>query len=104
MAERPLSRINRRAFSWRWARSSTVIGLASPRSVLRAAMAGGRGFSDSAAFAGVGKAAAPATREPVRRKWRRENMKPPGKEDHYIEGLAEVVSLHGWTGETPVAP
>src|ERR1700732_1959600 len=89
MADRLLSRINiqRRAFSWRPARSSTVMGLASPRRVRSAAMAGGRDLSPLAAWTSVGKATlTPAAREPVCRKRRRETMKretmkPPGKED-----------------------
>src|SRR5229473_5696967 len=78
MAERLFSRINinRRAFSWRPARSSMVMGLASPRSVPSAAMAGGRDLSASAAWASVGRAAlTPAARELVCRKRRREIMK-----------------------------
>src|SRR5258708_1951915 len=77
MADRLFSRVNikRRAFSWRPARSSMVMGLASPRSVRSAAMAGGRDLSPSAAWASVGKATlTPAAREPVCRKRRREIM------------------------------
>src|SRR5260370_36623910 len=76
MADRLFSRIKTRAFSWRPARSSMVMGLASPRSVRSAAMAGGRDLSASAARASVGKAALmPAAREPVCRKLRREITK-----------------------------
>src|SRR6266849_4398514 len=84
MAERLFSRINinRRAFSWRPARSSIVMGLASPRRVRSAAMAGGRDLSPSAAWASVGKdTLTPAAREPVCRKRRREIMKARRMED-----------------------
>src|SRR6266478_5964583 len=86
MADRLFSRINikRRAFSWRPARSSMVMGVASPRSVRSAAMAGGRDLSASAAWASEVKATlAPAAREPVCRKRRREIMKARRKEDAF---------------------
>src|ERR1700730_6560989 len=84
MAERLFSRINikRRAFSWRPARSSMVMGLASPRRVRSAAMAGGRDLAASAAWTRVGRATlTPAATEPVCRKRRREIMKARKTED-----------------------
>src|ERR1019366_1416836 len=102
MADRLFSRINRRAFSWRSARSSTVMGLASPRSVRRALMAGGRDLSVSADWTSAGRAMlAPAAREPVCRKRRRESMEPPRKRTNYIEWRRRASP---GTGETPVTP
>src|SRR5882762_9110066 len=99
MAERLFSRIKRRAFSWRAARSSIVMGLASPRSVRSAAMAGGRDLSFSAACARVGKVVAPRAREPDCKKWRRESMKTPEGGINYIEWLIESrASRLGGTG------
>src|SRR5258708_27390159 len=99
MADRLFSRINikRRAFSWRPARSSMVMGLASPRRVRSAAIAGGRDLSLSAACARVGKATlTPAAREPVCRKRRREIMKARRMDDALCRAADEIAGGFGF--------
>src|SRR6266403_3732914 len=101
MAERLFSRINikRRAFSWRPARSSMVMGLASPRRVRSAAIAGGRDLLASAAWTRVGKATLmPAAWEPVCRKRRREIMQARRMDD----ALGRVAT--GWPAGLGLVP
>src|ERR1700712_520476 len=62
------------------------MGWASARRGRSAAMAGGRFFLLSSACTSAGiDTPAPTAREPVCRNWRREIMKPPGNDAHYID-------------------